>query len=52
MMFNATFNNIQLYRGRQFYWWRNPEYPEKTTDVPEVIDILFLLRKSSISTAN
>jgi hypothetical protein len=21
---------FQLYRGRQFYWWRKPEYPEKT----------------------
>ena len=21
MVFNATFNNIQLYRGGQFYWW-------------------------------
>jgi hypothetical protein len=20
-----------LYRGSQFYWWRKPEYPEKTT---------------------
>ena len=23
---------FQLYRGCQFYWWRKPEYPEKTTD--------------------
>jgi len=22
---------FQLYRGDQFYWWRKPEYPEKTT---------------------
>ena len=22
---------FQLYRGSQFYWWRKPEYPEKTT---------------------
>ena len=25
---------FQLYRGSQFYWWRKPEYPEKTTDLP------------------
>ena len=24
---------LQLYRGSQFYWWRKPEYPEKTTDL-------------------
>jgi hypothetical protein len=22
---------FQLYRGIQFYWWRTPEDPEKTT---------------------
>jgi hypothetical protein len=22
---------FQLYHGVQFYWWRIPEYPEKTT---------------------
>jgi hypothetical protein len=29
-----------LYRYSQFYWWRNPEYPEKTTDLSQVIDKL------------
>ena len=24
---------FQLYRGCQFYWWRKPEDPEKTTDL-------------------
>ena len=29
---------IQLYRGGQFYWWGKPEYPEKTTDLPQITD--------------
>jgi hypothetical protein len=30
MVYNATFKKIvQLNRGGQFYWWRNPEYVEK-----------------------
>jgi hypothetical protein len=27
---------FQLYRDGQFYWWRKLEYPEKTTDLPQV----------------
>ena len=27
---------FQLYRGGQFYWWRKHQYPEKTTDLPQV----------------
>jgi hypothetical protein len=29
-----------LHRGGQFYWWRKPEYPEKTTDLSQVTDKL------------
>jgi hypothetical protein len=30
---------FQLYRGHPFYWWKKQEYPEKTTDLPQVTDI-------------
>jgi hypothetical protein len=44
MVFNTTFNNISvIYRGGQFYWWRNPEYPEKTTDLSQVTDKLYYI---------
>ena len=29
---------FHLYRGGQFYCWRKPEYPEKTTNLSQVTD--------------
>ena len=28
----------------QFYWWRKPEYPEKTTNLSQVIDKLYVIK--------
>ena len=32
---------FQLYRGRQFYWWRKLEDPETTTYMSQVTDKLY-----------
>ena len=33
----------QLYRGGQFFWWRTPEYPEKTTNLSQVTDKFYYI---------
>jgi hypothetical protein len=32
---------FQLNRGGQFYWWRKKEYPEKTYNLVQIIDIMY-----------
>jgi hypothetical protein len=38
---NVTFNNISVISWRQFYWWRKPDDPEKTTGLSQVTDKLY-----------
>jgi hypothetical protein len=34
---------LQLYHGGQFYWWKKPEYLEKTIDLSQVTDTLYYI---------
>ena len=35
---------FQLYHDDQFYWWKKPEYPERTTDHGQATGKLYHLR--------
>jgi hypothetical protein len=35
---NATVNNISVISDGQFYLWKEPEYPEKTTNLLQVTE--------------
>jgi hypothetical protein len=35
---------ILVYRGGEVYWWRRPERPERTTDLPKVTDKLHSIK--------
>jgi len=40
MVFNTSFNNISVISWQSVYWWRKPEFLEKTTDLSQVTDKL------------
>jgi heme/copper-type cytochrome/quinol oxidase subunit 2 len=33
--------NENVFNMHQYYWWWKPEYPEKTTNLPQVTDKLY-----------
>ena len=41
MVFKANSNHISVNRGCQFYLWKKPKYPEKTTNLSQTTDRLY-----------
>jgi len=41
MVFNATLNNVSVISWRSVLLVEKPEYPEKTTDLPQETDKLY-----------
>jgi len=44
--FKPLLNFFHLHCGGQFYLWRKPEYPEKTTDLSQVTDKFYQVHLS------
>jgi hypothetical protein len=43
VLIHSAFSPSNVYRGGKFYWWRKSEYPETTTDLPQVTDKLYFI---------
>ena len=37
---STTFNNFSAMSWLLVFWWRKPEYPEKTLDLPQLYNIM------------